>query len=267
MAAGLVEVWSTIRLLITRGCVVEHEALLLRVRRARDGAAAGTEEIGRAGLRRAEDRRRQARERLVGGRELVSAREQVVAGAVDRAQAVAREPVRDLVCVRADQCLAIHRIADRIGVDRSARIGIALERARMALGDLDLFEDEREVGRGDRKPLADRCDRCLGHVALAGRRQGGGGRADGDRQDGVGRRPHQQTPARPPASRGFRPQYPAAPETRSVHNSPPQSDEMGCRIPPRGETAHPTIQARTLRNLLVFRRKSRDARERVNRRN
>ena len=74
MAAGLVDVWSTIRFEITRGCVVEHEALLLRVRRARDRAAARTEEIGRATLGCAEERGRQARERLVRSRELVTAR-------------------------------------------------------------------------------------------------------------------------------------------------------------------------------------------------
>ena len=45
----------------------------------------------------AEDGGRQARERLVRGRELVAAREQVVARSIDRAQAVAGEPVRDLV--------------------------------------------------------------------------------------------------------------------------------------------------------------------------
>ena len=117
------------------------------------------------------------------------------------------------------------------------------------------------------KPVADRRDRCLGLIVLAGRRQGGGGHADGGRQDGVGRRPHQQPAARSPASRGFRPQYPAAPETRSVHNSPPHSDEMGCRIPPHGETAHPTIQARTFRNLLVFRCKISRRKRCVNRRN
>ena len=78
-AAGLLAVWSTIRLLIVRGSEVEDEAAGLRVgRRRRAGGVAGTEETSGLGFRRLENRRQKAGKCIVGRTELVLVRYQVV---------------------------------------------------------------------------------------------------------------------------------------------------------------------------------------------
>ena len=61
---------------------------------------------------------------------------------------------RDLVGTGADHRLAVHRVADRIRVGRSGRLRPG-ERTGVPLGDLDLLEDEREVGGRDDEALAD----------------------------------------------------------------------------------------------------------------
>ena len=83
-AAGLVDVWSTIRFEIRRGC----ESKTLPFFCAYETWAQAGPKPGGASSACAEDRGRQARERLVRGRELLAAREQVVARSIDRAQAV-----------------------------------------------------------------------------------------------------------------------------------------------------------------------------------
>ena len=114
----------------------------------------------------AERRGGQAGEREVGGCECVAAGEQVVAGAVDGAQAVGAEPVGDLVRSRADQ--------------RPARIGRGGRRC-MVLGDLDLLEDVGQVRRRDREARAHRSRRGLGRGR---RRQGPGNQPQGQQTSG-----------------------------------------------------------------------------------
>ena len=77
---------------------------------------------------------------LVGGGEGLAAREQVVARPVDRAQTVGGQPVRDLVGGR--EC--------RPAVPQ--RVRLADQRRRVALGDLDLLEDERQIAGVTVKP-------------------------------------------------------------------------------------------------------------------
>ena len=48
-----------------------------------------------------------------------------------------------------------------VAEQRAARAGQRRRVGDVGLGDLDLLEDEREVGRGDRESLADGCDRGL----------------------------------------------------------------------------------------------------------
>ena len=65
-----------------------------------------------------------------------------------------QQRARDLVGAGADHRLAVHRVADRIRM--AGAVGsVAGERTGVALGDLDLLEDEREVGRRDDEALAD----------------------------------------------------------------------------------------------------------------
>ena len=143
-AAGLVEVWSTIRLLMTRGCESKTLPVLLRVATSAGTGAPGRR-AGGIGLGVAEVRRRQPRERLVRGGERLAAREQVVARAVDGAQAVRRSGGRGSGPGQGPTSVP-QGLAGR-------------QRRRVALGDLDLLEDERQVAGRHREALADAAPR------------------------------------------------------------------------------------------------------------
>ena len=94
MAAGLAEVWSTIRLLMTRGSESMTDPLVC----AYDvGPGGPTAKRGGDRLGVAVDRGGQARERLVRGTERLLARHEVVAGAIDGTETERQRRVRDLV--------------------------------------------------------------------------------------------------------------------------------------------------------------------------
>ena len=235
---------------------VEHEALLLRIRRTRNRAATRAEEISRAAFGCAEDGGRQPRERYVRGREVLATLEQVVARSIDRAQAVGGEPVWNLIRPGPDERLAVIRVSERTGVDRCPRVGVSLIGARVALGDLDLLENERQVGGRYREPLADRPWRGTRYVAVPARGHGGRSEADGSGQEAVHHRPHDALPARSPDQCRFRPREAAAYETTSVHCNPPQELPNGVARPPSRRPATATIRPRTFRNLLISLEKS-----------
>ena len=112
----------------------------------------------------AERRCRQVQEGHVGGGERLATGEQVVARAVDGAQPVGRQAVRDLVRRRTDERRA--RVVGRGG-------------GRVALSDLDLLEDEAQVTRGDDEPVADR-SRRRGGGRVHRRHRGQSDRSDGE---------------------------------------------------------------------------------------
>src|SRR5207248_420740 len=107
---------------------IDDAAAELRIGR---GARRTDGEGGGDRLGGAEARRGQPRERLIGRGEVLVARLQVVAGAVDGAQAVRREDVRHLFVVRYAVARLVEQRATR--VRRVASGGVAL-------GDLDLLE-------------------------------------------------------------------------------------------------------------------------------
>ncbi len=136
----VVAVWSTIRLLTTRGwesktfpVFWEYDEIGtagLPGPKKPAGTPSARRNVGMGGAGRAGPRR----ERRTAG-------EQVVARAVDGPQPVGAEPVGDLVRPGADQGPA--RVLGRQG-------------RGVVLGDLDLLQDEREVGGRDREALTHR---------------------------------------------------------------------------------------------------------------
>ena len=177
--------------------------------------------------------------------------EQVVARSIDRAQTVGGQAVRDLVRIRAHQRLAVVRVAGRVGIDGSARIRIALERARVALGDLDLLEDEGQVGGRDGEA---RC-RPARLLPWPGRScpARAGWRPRGRRRPRERRKPPAASAAGGASARQawcLGRDDCAALEARSVHNDPPQKSYEWAAGSPSREPTCATIRARTLRNLL-----------------
>ena len=139
---------------------VDDDAALLRVA-GRAGRADG--EARRDRLCAAKCRSCQAWERLVGLGELLVAGDQVVAPAIDGPETVRRQSVGNLIRAWPDQHRAVLGVADGVGVGRRVDlVGFLQDRRRVPLGDLDLLEDERQIGWRDREALADGCRRGVG---------------------------------------------------------------------------------------------------------
>ena len=115
---------------------VDDRALLLRVA-GRPGSTHREARRDRLGV--LENWCGETREGRVRRAEVLPTGDQVVARAVDGPQTVGGQGIRDLIGSRPDERPAGVRGRERIGV---------------VLADLDLLEDERQVGRGDDKALA-----------------------------------------------------------------------------------------------------------------